>query len=203
MGGLLVFANAADHPLPRLSIILTRQTRGPFSGSHPIVGPSEEGREAGEKKKQIAERHTVRFRFWSQLLERAKARTKLHSTISPGQYHWLGTGAGRRGLSLNYVLWEHEAAAELYIDRGKDAVVENKAISDALAASRVEIDGAFGGPLEWERLDNRRASRIRASVNTGGWKDDEATWPAIQDETIDAMVRLEHALRPRIDNLKS
>jgi hypothetical protein len=34
-----------------------------------IVGPSEESRERGETKKELAERYTIRERFWAQLLE--------------------------------------------------------------------------------------------------------------------------------------
>jgi hypothetical protein len=167
-----------------------------------IVGPSDEGQVAGEKKKEIAERHSIRHRFWVQLLERAKPRTKLHSTIFPGEHAWIGTGSGMRGLGFNYAIWEHQAAAELYIDRGKGADTENKAIFDALLASKADIEREFMAPLEWERLDNRRASRIRYSLETGGWKDPEETWAQTQDLMIDAMIRLEKALRPRIESLK-
>lgn len=167
-----------------------------------IVGPSEESREVGDKKKEIAERHSIRHRFWSQLLERAQARTRLFSTISPGNHGWISTGSGMRGLPYNYVIWEHEAGVELYIDRGKERDAENKAIFDALQGSRTDIEKEFGGELEWERLDNRRASRIRRSLTSGGWKDDESRWPEIQDAMIDAMIRLEKALAPRIEKVK-
>jgi hypothetical protein len=111
-----------------------------------IVGPSEETREVGVTKKELAERYSIRERFWAQLLEKAKEKTKLHATISPGQYGWVGTGAGRRGLGFNYSVRQHEAKVELYIDRGKDAEQENKAIFDTLAKSKESIEAAFGGP---------------------------------------------------------
>ena len=167
-----------------------------------IVGPSEEGREVGDKKKEIAARHSGLHRFWSQLLERARTKTRLHSAISPGDHQWIGTGAGMSGLAYNYVVWGREAAVELYIDRGKDADTENKAIFDALHASRNEIEKGFGGDLEWERLDNRRASRIRKTLTTGGRDSEESTWPAIQDGMIDAMIRIEQALAPRIQKIR-
>ncbi len=167
-----------------------------------IVGPSDEGREVGEKKKEISERHSIRHHFWSQLLERARTKTKLHSTISPSEYTWIATGSGRRGLTYNYVIWEHEGAAELYIDRGKAADAENKAIFDTLLKSKADVEKEFGRPLEWERLDNRRACRIRSTINAGGWKDPEEQWPEIQEQMIDAMIRLEKVLAPRIEKLK-
>jgi Domain of unknown function (DUF4268) len=168
-----------------------------------IVGPTEEGREVGQTKKNIAERYGLRHRFWTQLLEKAKTKTKLHATISPGEFHWIGTGAGMRGLAYNYVVWQDSASAELYIDRGKDAGEENKAIFDALAAEKDTIETAVGRPIEWQRLDAKRASRIRITLTEGGYRDDEAKWPAIQDAMIDAMVRLEKARAPRIPKLRT
>ncbi len=168
-----------------------------------IVGPTEEGRKVGQIKKNIAERSELWQRFWTQLLDKAKTKTKLHATISPGKVHWIGTGAGMRGLAYNYVVWQDSAAAELYIDRGKDAGDENKAIFDALAVEKDAIETAVGRPIEWQRLDAKRASRIRITLTEGGCQDDEAKWPAIQDAMIDAMVRLEKALAPRIPKLKA
>ncbi len=45
-----------------------------------IVGPSEEGREVGETKKEIAERFEIRRRFWTGLLEYAALSEKLLTT---------------------------------------------------------------------------------------------------------------------------
>jgi len=43
-----------------------------------IVRPSAEGRQAGEVKKEIAEGASIRRRFWTELLDRARQRTRLH-----------------------------------------------------------------------------------------------------------------------------
>jgi hypothetical protein len=88
--------------------------------------------------------------------------------------------------------------AELYIDRGKDAEEENKRIFDELSKNRAAIEGAFGGPLSWERLEGKRACRIRYSSQAGGYRSPEEQWPTIQDQIIEAMVRLERALKPYI-----
>jgi hypothetical protein len=44
-----------------------------------IVGPTAEARGVGETKKELAERHIIRQRFWTELLEKAKQTTRLHS----------------------------------------------------------------------------------------------------------------------------
>jgi len=166
-----------------------------------IVGPSEEGREVGEAKKELAERYDLREKFWAGLLARAKESTKLHANISPGRYSWVGAGSGKRGLGFNYGIRKHEGAVELYIDRGKDADEENKAIFDSLAQSREAIEGDFGGPLEWQRLEGKRACRIRKIINAGGYRDG-AKWDDVQRAMADAMVRLEKALKPHIAKLQ-
>jgi len=165
-----------------------------------IVGPSEEGLEAGKTKKDLAERYAIRERFWTQLLGSARAKTKLHSNISPGQHGWMGTGAGKSGLTYDYVVRQNDANVELYIDRGSDSEAENKAIFDRLAQSKESIEADFGEPLEWQRLEGKRACRIKRDIDLGGYRDDEK-WPQIQDAMIDAMIRLEKALKPHIARL--
>ena len=166
-----------------------------------LAGPSEQTKELGEKKKEWADRHIKRMEFWQGLLDRSKEKTKLFANISPGRYHWLGTGAGRSGVTFNYLIVTDYASVELYIDHDHETGAKNKAIFDALAAQKEAIEREFGGPLEWERLDDKRASRIRKRFTDGSLADPE-TWPQLQDEMIDAMIRLDKALRGRLANVK-
>ena len=165
-----------------------------------IVGPSEEAREAGKTKKDLAERSAVRERFWRQLLDRAGTETRLHSNISPRRDRWLPTTAQRPGVGLWYAVRAHDADVELYIDRGKGSDAENRAIFDRLAQSKESIEADFGERLEWQRLEGRRYIRIRRDLDLGGYRDEEK-WPEIQDAMIDAMIRLEKALKPHIERL--
>ena len=165
-----------------------------------ITGPSAEAVEAGETKKDLANRHIARKKFWTVVLEVAKAKTKLHSGISPSNYSWVGTSAGVQGLNLNYAVRRHDAQVELYIDADKDSGVGNQAILDKLATNKEAIEAAFGGPLLWEALDEKRACRIRKTVDIAGWQD-EAKWPKAADALVDAMIRLEKALRPYLKGL--
>lgn len=167
-----------------------------------IVGPSEETKDVGQAKKEIAERYGIRRHWWTVLIERSKARSRLHAHITPGEYSWLGTSAGFRGLGFNYVVTQSECSVELYIDRGKGADEENKRLFDQLAAQREQIDAEFGTALSWEPLEGKRACRIRYTSGLGGYRSPEEKWPEIQDHIIDAMLRLERTLRPYISRLK-
>jgi hypothetical protein len=137
--------------------------------------------------------------FWSQLLEQAKERTSLHARISPGKENWISAGAGRSGLGFNYVIRMSDAQVELYIDKGEAEA--NKDIFDQLIANKEQIEAAYGEPLDWQRLDDRRASRICHRLTTGGLADRDR-WLDIQEAMIDAMVRLEKALKPYIKPLR-
>jgi hypothetical protein len=162
-----------------------------------VAGPSATAREVGHQKKELAERHVLRLEFWEQLLARANQRTTLHSRISPSKDHWISTGAGRSGLSLNYVILMDAARVELYIDTA-DAE-RNLHYFETLYAAREQIESTFGAPLDWQRLTSKRACRV-AYHTDGGLKNHEQ-WPTIQDAMIDAMSRLHKSLQPVINRL--
>ncbi len=153
--------------------------------------------QVGRKKR--AERYDVRLRFWEGLVAIARNRHTRHANIKPGAYHWLGASSGVRGLGFNYTIVQEYGVAELYIDRGE--VAENKNIFDQLLARKDEIEGAFGGSLVWERLDAKRACRIKHLVERGGYRSPESQWPEIQSEMVETMNRLEAALKPGLASL--
>lgn len=162
-----------------------------------IIGPSEEARHIGEKKKEMAEQPGIRKLFWSQLLDYAKTQTRLHSAISPSGDNWIMTGAGSSGLSYTYSITQHNASMELTIDKGKEMDEENLRIFQQFYQHREDIENAFGEPLDWLELENKRVCRISATI-AGGYRDPESEWPDIQKRMVDTMVRLEKALSPYI-----
>ena len=166
-----------------------------------IAGPTESGKVVGSEKKELAERHKKRLKFWEGLLEKSKKRTSLHSNISPSINSWIGTGSGKRGLGFNYVVTYKHGQVELYIDRGKNSQDENKKIFDELYEHKDEIEKIFGTKLDWQRLDNRRACRICKLYNYAGLNDEEK-WDKLQNEMIDDMIKLEKAFGKYINALK-
>ena len=163
-----------------------------------IVGPSETTREVGRTKQGMAERPRLRYRFFEGLLKHAKDKTHLHANISPSKHNWVGTGAGISGVALNYVLRQHDAHVELYIDT-PDAD-ENRRMFEALVAKKKAIEDRFGSQLEWDRKDGRRACRIRKTYMEGGYRDEE-DWDAVYEVLSEGMAKLERALRPHVKAL--
>jgi hypothetical protein len=166
-----------------------------------VVGPSEESKSVGRAKDELVQRHVERERFWVEIIERSKGRTKLFTNKKPDHASWMAIGAGKSGLGYAYVVLKDKGGqVELYIDRGKDCELENLAIFRALQVNKQRIEEAFGAHLDWQELEGKRACRIRYKIDDGGWGLPES-WPKLQDAMIDAMIRFESAFRPEIQRL--
>lgn len=163
-----------------------------------IAGPSSETDDIRNVKTEMAERQRLRFRFWTALLDRARDETNLHSAVSPGPAAWVSAGAGQSGLSWVYRVRQDTAAVELYVDFGKGSDAKNSKFFHNLHANRDEIERQFGASMYWDEVDNRRARKIGAELDVGGYRSTEEEWPAIHASMISAMQRLENALRPYI-----
>lgn len=162
-----------------------------------IVGPSAEAKAVSRSKREFSERHDLRQSWWTKLVARADAT--LHSHISPGPANWISVSSGVRGLGLNHVVLQNECCVELYIDRGDQT--ENKAVFDQLADNKAAIEASFGGPLLWQRLDTKRACRIRATL-PGGYRSPDEEWDDIQATQAETMSRLNAALQPYLKSLR-
>ncbi len=169
----------------------------PLPEAHEYQIQLREKEQVGRKKR--AERYDERLRFWQGLVKVARDQRTRHANIKPGSYHWLGASAGIRGLNFNYVIIQKSGAVELYIDRG--VAEENKRIFDHVLSHKDEVERAFGAPLSWERLDDKRACRIKCPIALGGYRSAESQWPTIQSEMVGAMSRLETALQPVLNEL--
>jgi hypothetical protein len=148
----------------------------------------------------IGAREQIFRRFWAQLIERSKPRSGLVSNRSPVSDHWLGGGIGKSGFVLNYVVRQRDAQVECYIDYGRDNDDKNIAAFKALESQRTSIEPTFGSELHWDELPQSRGCRISKTID-GGWKTPEDNWGELQEQLIDAMVRLEKALRDPIQKL--
>ena len=162
---------------------------------------AEKAKEEVSARSGQSKRAELYQRFWRQLLEVSNARSDLFSTISPNRASWIQTGVGIRGTSLVYLVNRTVARVELYIDRGHGEEAEIATIYEYLYARREEIEEAFGASLIWMELPDRRASRVKyewSGVNVY----DEDAWPELTATLVDAMHRLEPALRVHLEALR-
>ena len=153
------------------------------------------------QKKIYLEKNSIRKEFWAQLLEEMNKKSSLFSRISPSINHWISTGAGKAGMSYNFVILNSYAGCEIYLDKGKESQPLNKERFDFLFEKKEKIEEEFGGSLDWERLDDKRASRIAVRF-PGMSLNDRDHWGEIQEELDNNMIKPESVFRNYIEKLE-
>jgi len=157
---------------------------------------------AQQQENRLAEtsRHAMLRRFWRQLIERSRPKTGLFSNRTGSKDQWIGVTLGRTGFNLNIVILRQESRVECYIDLGKNSDEKNLAALKTLEEQKQTIESTIGEKLDWKELEDSRACRICKFLK-GGWDEPEAEWGKLQDQLIDAAIRLEKALKGLIQSL--
>jgi Domain of unknown function (DUF4268) len=156
-----------------------------------MIGMAEKAQDDIDSQTELKSRHIIRKEFWAKLIQLMNAKSSLYQNISPSIYHWIGAGSGVRGAGLNFAVSKSYARAELYIDRGNKE--ENDFIFDELSKHKDQIEKDFPKQLAWERLEGKRACRIKAE--TIGNVFDKDQWDTMLSFMVDSMIRLESTLR--------
>jgi len=163
-----------------------------------MIGMAEKAQDDIESQTELKNRHIVRREFWTQLIQAMNAtQSTLYQNISPGIANWIGAGSGVRGVGFHFAAAKHYGRAELYINRRNKE--ENEFIFDQLIEKKVQIESAFGEPLEWERLEGKQACRIKAE--TPGNVFNRERWRDMTGFMTDAMCRLEIAIKEPLQHV--
>ncbi|TNC72467.1 DUF4268 domain-containing protein [Rubellimicrobium roseum] len=147
-------------------------------------------KETEEKTIQAVQkpRHLLRHAFWEQALEQLRAAgISRFNSINPSQDHWLNAATGMSGVTFTLIFSKDEARVEVGITRN-DAV-ENKWVFDKLHEQKEQHETKFGVPLDWLRLDDKKACRIACAQPFEGYN--RENWPAMIDWMTDHMRRLQ------------
>jgi len=164
-----------------------------------VKRPTTEKKQIGLEKKEYAQRHVFREKFWTQFLAEISKKNSLFANISPSTDNWIGIGMGRGGFNLNLVISKKYARAEIYINRGETE--ENKKAFDSFYNLKDEIEKEFGGKLTWERMEDNVTSRIKYQLD-GVNITNEEDWPKMNEFMIDAAERMHRAFKDPIRKIK-
>src|SRR5262249_2626303 len=135
--------------------------------------------------------------FFAEILAEVIARQPAIRMPARNNGNWLSFASGPFGTWSMSVTAQGQLRVEAYLDSGNKE--RNKELFDETMAEAAKWDEAVGTKLSWERLDERRASRISAyhSVDL----DDDASlneakaWAVM---TLDKLFRsMNHELRSR------
>jgi hypothetical protein len=162
-----------------------------------VVSPSEWQKEKKRQASGTVSAKGERYRNYFQALI-DELREKYHFTnarIAQPQ-NWYSFSSGTSGITFGAVFVQgNKARTELYIDFGDGE--ENKALFDFLFNQREEIHNQIGKELEWERLDDKRASRI-AVYKDGAIQSKEEELAQIKAWHIENLINFKKILTPLI-----
>lgn len=139
---------------------------------------------------ELLNKNIIRKEFWTLLLSNINEKIDLFKNISPGIYNWIGAGSGVRNIGYNFCVSKKYVRVELYIDRGTKE--ENEDILEFLLKNRESIEANFGDKLTWQKLETKRACRIkyeRSDLNVF----EKEHWQEMIEFLAKSMVSLERA----------
>lgn len=143
-------------------------------------------------------RHKLRLAFWEEALEQLRADgVGLYQNISPGKDHWLSAGSGVRSCPYNLIFSRDQARVEIEMRRSETA--ENKWLFDRLYAEKDKIEAAFGAPLDWRRMEDKKASKVIFAEPFDGY--DRENWPQMIAWLSTHIRKLEGAFREPLSRL--
>jgi hypothetical protein len=140
---------------------------------------------------RVKSRERAYIGFFSDLQSRLRERPSFPlKQASPDGQSWVTAAAlpedGPQALYLIFSFARRKRfRVELYIDTTDQ--LQNKRIFDELYTKRGELEAAVGADLSWERLGERRASRV-AVYHPGSITDDEGELAQLRAWAADMMV---------------
>lgn len=125
---------------------------------------------------------TERLIFWQLFNDRVELKGKPFNIRKPTTDHWydiaIGTSAAK--IAVDLVNKENCIILELYIHSDKD-------LYDSLYEKKNEIEGETGLTFEWNRLDSKKACRIKHFIY-GLDFDNHSNYNQLMDEVIDKAI---------------
>lgn len=146
-----------------------------------------------------SERSEAYRRFFQELIDDLREKHRFTGARIGQAQSWYSFASGYSGVTYGVSFARGgRARAELFIATGEAG--ENKRLFDALAKDKEAVEVEFGESLEWERLDDRSASRI-AVYRNGNIGDDAQTLQEIKGWAIDRILKFKRVFTSRLAQL--
>ncbi len=106
----------------------------------------------------LSEYKLLQQKFWEHLNEFDEKSLLGNRKARPRHWHDVSLGSSKAHISLTINKVSQTITCDLYIPHDDD-----KKIFDKLLLQQAEIENLVGAPLEWMRLESKRATRVRIS----------------------------------------
>ena len=172
------------------------------------VKPDNWGRSvrAAHANSEPNERERIYQRFWGEFLPAFRNRYPGWTrAVAPRKASWMTFPSSRSGLRYSAAFCRSDGRsrlrAETYIDTGDTETT--KAAFDDLHLRKQQIEEAVGENLEWDRIDDRRRSRVSLYFPEEIRVTDEERWPEALPWLVEAMGRMRDAFNPALQELQT
>jgi hypothetical protein len=165
-----------------------------------MIGYDEKSLENIKTKEDLANCQIYRNEFWHKLLPYFNTKSDLFSgrNMELNQYdHWLSTGSGISGCPFNFIVTKNYCSVEFGLSSSEKEF--NKKLYDYLFSNKEEIEKAYGDNLLWERLDDKKMSRISYRMENVSIFNKE-DWDDMITFLTENMIKLEKTFRKYIDS---
>lgn len=162
----------------------------------PIIYPNEWQKSKRRKPNQTSEKMEAYRSYFQKLIDDLREKYTFTNARKGQPQSWYSFSSGFQGViyGMSFALG-NRARVDLYIDQGETE--KNKEIFDSIIKDREQIELEFGEKLEWERLDEKRASRI-AIYRTGSIEEDEDELDKIRIWSIEKLLSMKKVFHSKL-----
>lgn len=169
----------------------------PAFNFNPIVFPNEwQKTQRKRSETTISPRSEAYRQFFQRLIDELRDTHNFTRAKIGQPQSWYSFASGVSGITYAACFGQGEKArVELYIDL--EDFDKNKLLFDKFIENKVQIEQDYGEPFEWERLDEKRASRI-AIYRQGTINDNEETLAEIRIWMIEKLLKMKKVFSKRL-----
>lgn len=134
--------------------------------------------------------------YFQESIDELREKYKFSNARKGQPQSWYSFASGYAGITygMSFALG-NRARVDLYIDQGN--AEKNKSLFDSIYEDREFIESKFGEKLEWERLDEKQASRI-AIYREGSIEDDQEKLKQIREWSIQKLLKFKEVFNPNM-----
>lgn len=139
--------------------------------------------------RELSKRHADRLNFWTEFNKVVTEHGKPFNIRKAGTGHWYDVAIGTSDAYISITLINRDGyiGVELYIPDSKD-------LFDNIFKYKDEIEDKLDFDIFWERMDDKKASRIKSSISGLNFNN-QTNYPELMDKVIERVVKMRDAFK--------
>jgi len=162
----------------------------------PVVFPNEWRKSTkGALKIEPSEKMEKYRIYFQELIDSLRLEHNFTNAKKGQPQNWYSFSSGFSGIvyGMSFALGD-KVRVEAYIDMGDRE--RNKNLFDSVVKDKEQIEKSYGSPLEWERMDEKKACRI-AIYREGSIEEDSNALNEIKDWSIEQLIKMKKTFTQR------